>query len=453
MKKFGFSLVCLLAFSALAQAADLMEVYNQALRSDPKFQSAYAAYLSVKEGVPIARAVLLPSVNATGSLQTVRATSGHPAKDDATTNSYENRTYGLSLTQPIFNFANWSKLKQASATAKQAQAQYDAAAQDLMLRSAKAYFDVLQAEDNLRFIQAQKQATAKQLDQARQRYKVGLDAITTVYDAQASYDSIVAQEIGAQNDLVNKREALRQITGTFHEKLASLKDNLPLITPQPANVDAWSDTAKRQNFALSASRFAVDAAKQNVNANFSGHLPTLNATAAYNDGSQSKENAANGLRVNTNSSSVGLQLTVPLFSGGGVTAQTNKAQYDYQKALADLEDTYRTTLNNTRQAYNSITAYISKIKADKQAIVSNESSLRSTEAAFKVGTRTIVDVLLAQQNLYQAQSQFTKDQYAYINSILALKQAAGTLNPGDLQEINNWLKREIATPGNKPARR
>lgn len=441
MKKFIYSFVCLAGLSSFTYAADLMEIYNQALQSDPQFQSAHAAYLSVNQNVPIARSQLLPNLSAQG---TISAKQDNAAKANgmSSTISYEDQTYGLTLNQPIFNFASWAKLKQASAAAKQAQAQYDAAAQDLMTRVAKAYFAVLEAQDNLQLAQAEKRATAKQLDQAKQRYKVGLDAITSVYDAQASYDTIVAQEIATQNDLANRREELREITGQFHDELAALKPRLPLISPQPANIEGWVETAKSQNFILNAARYSTDAAKQNINANFAGHLPTLMATASYANGIKSKESPIAG-RLDTNGSSVGLQLTVPLFAGGGVSAKTKQAQYDYQKALADLENTYRNTIDLTRQAYNAVNAYISKIKADRQAIVSSESSLRSTEAAFKVGTRTIVEVLLAQKNLFQAQRLYAKDQYTYINSILALKQQAGTLSPGDLQEINNWLKREI----------
>ncbi|MDF2868228.1 MAG: tolC, partial [Gammaproteobacteria bacterium] len=364
MKKLAHCLLGLLGISTLASAADLMEIYNQALQSDPKLQSAYANYLSVKENVAINRASLLPSINGQANLKGMRS-SYVTQGNSSVTNSYQHQDYSISLTQPIFNFGNWAKLQGASATAKQAQAKYDAASQDLMVRVSKAYFKVLEAEDYLRFTQAEKLATAKQLDQAKQRYKVGLDAITSVYDAQASYDSIVAQEIAAQNDLVNRREELREITGTFHEDLAGLKNQLPLVTPQPANTEAWVETARKQNFNLSAARFAVDTAKQNIRANFAGHLPTLNATAGYNESSQSKNDAINGLRIDNAGSSVGLQLNVPLFAGGSVAAQTRQAQYGYQKSLADLEDTYRNTLDLTRQAYNSINAYISKIKADR----------------------------------------------------------------------------------------
>jgi len=445
MKKFAYLLLGV-GLSSLTQAADLMDVYNQALQSDAKFQSAYANYLSVKENVPIARAGLLPTLTAQDTLSRAKnnSTRGNQTLSDTHTQA---NAYRIDLTQPIFNFANWSLLRQANATAKQAQASYDAASQDLMTRVAKAYFNVLAAEDTLRFIRAEKLATAKQLDQAKQRYKVGLDAITSVYDAQASYDVIVASEIAAQNDVAKTQEDLREITNTLYTDLASIKDQLPLVTPQPANADAWVDTAKRQNFNLAAARYAVDASKQNVSANFAGHLPTLNAVAGYS-GSNTKDRLNNVADTDNMGSSIGLQLSVPLFAGGGVVAKTHQAQYLYQKALADLDDNYRITINSTRQAFNSINALISKIKADKQAIISNESSLRSTEAAFKVGTRTIVDVLLAQKTLFQAQRQLSIDQYEYIKTILALKQAAGTLSPGDLQEINGWLKRQIPAAAN-----
>lgn len=428
-------------------AVDLMHVYQQALQSDPTFQGARATWQANQENLPQARAGLLPNLSATGNYQGNNTLKDGYPRTGTVSSTFSNNTDGftLTLTQPLFNYANWNAYKQANAIVKQASATFSAAQQDLMIRVSKAYFSILQAKDNLRFTQAEKAAIARQLDQAKQRYNVGLDAITSVYDAQASYDSIVAQEIAANNDLINRQEELREITGNVYNDLAGVTDNLPLITPQPENIDAWVEKAQKQNYALQATRYGATAAQENIKINAAGHMPTLNAVASFTNAYASKiDNGANNFPSEANTSAVGLQVAVPIFAGGKVSSQTRQAQFTYQKALADMDATFRKTTDLTRQAYNSIIAGISKIKADKQAIVSAQSSLESTEAAFKVGTRTIVDVLLAQKNLYQAQRNYATDQYTYINNILTLKQQAGTLSPGDLQQINNWLSKPVS---------
>lgn len=422
-----------------ANAADLMEVYHQALVSDPTFQSAQATYLAATEAYPQARAELLPFLDFTANARRVHSETVTPSILGGITprETFNTYSYQLSLTQPIIDFSAWSQLHLASFQVKEAAATYAAAAQDLILRTARAYFAVLEAEDNLRFTKAEKRATERQLDQATQRYKVGLDAITSVYDAQATYDIIVAQEIAAKNDVVNNREELREITGKYYEKLAGLKKKFPLLHPHPYDVERWVDAADKQNFSVQASRFGADAARENIKVQFGGHLPTLDFTSGY----RRLKTANTGIpgAIDTKVGSIGLQLDLPVFQGGLVTSQTRQAEYDYQNALAIMEGTYRQTTVLTRQTYNSITAGISKIKADKQAIISQQASLNATEAALKVGTRTMVDLLIAQQNLYEGQKVLAGDQYAYINNTLQLKELAGTLNLKDIQIINSWL--------------
>jgi outer membrane protein len=442
MKKMAANFLIALATSSVissAHATDLMDIYNQALQSDQVYQAAKFTRLSNREALPQSVAALLPqfigNANTTGNKSTVLSATPSAAPTAIfNTQRYNSNGYTLTLTQPLFNFANWMTVSQANATAKQADATFAAAGQDLIVRVAQAYFNVLQAEDQLSYTQAQKAASAKQLDQVQERFKVGLDAITSVYDAQAQYDSAVAQEIGDQNTLQDNKEALRQLTGEYYNDVDGLKIELPLITPQPENVEQWVSTAEKHNLNYMASRYATQAARANVKINAAGHLPTVSAVGTY-----AKANGANTGTTDTVSSSAGLQVTVPIFSGGLVLSQTRQAEDDYATASANMENTYRQTIVATRQKYNDVLTGISKIKADRQAIVSAQSSLDSTQESFKVGTRTIVDVLISLQNLYKVKRIYAQDEYQYINDTLALKEAAGALTANDLQAINTWL--------------
>jgi outer membrane protein len=442
MKKTILSVVLAVGASgaiAPAYATDLMDIYNQALQSDQTYQAAQSTRLSDREVLPQSIAALMPQLsgtaNTTGNKSTILNTSALSSNGNPLgTTRFNSNGYGLTLTQPIFNFASWMTVRQASATAKQADATFAAAGQDLIVRVAQAYFNVLQAEDELSYSEAQKTASAKQLDQVQERFKVGLDAITSVYDAQAQYDKAVAQEIGDQNTLSDNKEALRQLTGQYYSEVETLKIELPLITPQPADVEQWVNTAEKQNLSYLASRYATQAARANVKINFAGHMPVLNAVGTY-----AKSNGSNSGTTDLNSSSAGLQVTVPIFQGGLILSQTRQAEDNYATASANMEASYRQTVVTTRQKYNDVITGISKIKADRQAILSAQSSLDSTQESFKVGTRTIVDVLISLQNLYQAKRVYAQDEYQYINDTLALKEAAGTLTANDLQAINAWL--------------
>lgn len=439
-KKFFSYLLVSIGFSIFSMpvfATDIMDIYNQALQSDPVYQAARSTRLSVRETVPQNVAGLLPTVAGTADqtrnvIQTLRAPPSASASKGTTV--FNSSDYMLTLTQPLINFGNWMLVRQADATAKQADATFGAAGQNLIFRVAQAYFNVLLAQDVLRATEAQKAANARQLDQVQQRFKVGLDAVTSVYNAQAQYDATVAQEITDQNALRNSQEALRQLTGLYYTTIENFKIEIPLITPQPANIEQWVSAAEKQNLTLLASRFATEAARANVKVNFAGHLPTLSAVGTYE-----RSNGQSLGTVNTNNKTAGLQLTLPIFQGGLIASQTRQAEYDYATASANRENIYRQTIVKTRQNYNDVLAGISKIKADRQAIVSAQSSLDSTEESFKVGTRTIVDVLLSVQTLYLAQRVYATDEYAYLLSTLALKQSAGLLSVNDLNAINTWI--------------
>ncbi len=421
------------AFLGQAYAVDLLGVYNQATTSDPTFKAAHSQWQSNRENIAISRAALLPQF-------TIGAGYGYSYVHTRRIDShYSNRAgnYSLTLDQPIFNFQSWSKLKQSKSSVKGSAATFAASAQDLMLRSSTAYFNVLQAQDVLRYDRAEKLSIARQLERTKQRYNVGLIAITDVYQAQANYDSIAAQEIQDKNDLSNQKEKLREITGLHYKSFSSLGSRLPLLKPNPASIDSWVKVAKRQNYSLLAARFTALAAQENITSQSTGRLPTIDAEGKYVYTNNSKINA--GAR-HSNVTTVGVNLNFPVLQGGLVSAQTRQAKFDYQKALADWEKTRRSAVSTTRQSYLGVLSYISKIRADRQAIISNRSALKATEAGYIVGTQTMVDVLNVQAELYNVQKSYAIDQYQYIIQTLALKQAAGTLSASDLMQINSWLQ-------------
>ncbi len=419
---------------------DLMDTYQEALINDPTFKQAHNLYLSAKETWPQALSALLPTLSANGNLAYLNyeTASGNPLLNGNIETSYRQRDYSLSLSQPIFNYAYWMSLKQASNGVKKALAVYEDALQNLLLRTATAYFTVLQAKDNVKFTKAQQDANGRSLEQAKQRFHVGLDAIASVYEAQAAYDSSRALLIAAKNNLNNQYENLRLLTNRVDTNITSLKSShVPLISLKPSKIDEWTDIALKQNFSLKAAQYATFAAKQTISINNAGHLPnvTLSATHNYSD---NNSNIA-FLRSKNTTNQAKLTLKLPLYSGGLVLSKTRQATYDYQATHEALEKIHRSTLVNTRISYNNIIDGISTIKADKQAVKSAQNSLESSSAQFKVGTRTMVDVVTSQKNLFQKQTQLAADQYQYIIALLQLKYQAGILSTKDLLKINRWL--------------
>lgn len=447
-------LIALSGWQLSAHATDLLEVYQQAQKSDPIFQQAIAQRLATKEGVPINLSALLPnlSVNANPSVARigqagtnfVSTTSSSASFLQPRNNTQRAYTLSLSLTQTVFNYAQFAALANATATSKEADATLNAALQDLMIRVSKAYFAVLQDEDTLSYAEATKIAYAEQLEQMRQQFKVGLKTLTDVYTAQASYDSALATYIATEVQLANDKENLRAITGVLYPHLSSLSDQFPLITPQPVNMEQWVNTSIKQNWSVKANQYATQAALSTIHQQFAGHLPTVQL-----QGTASRQyiNNINGYDTftyrngpgTTSTKEVQLNISVPVFAGGGVVAQTEQAKYNYQSAQQQLEQAVRNTVNTTRQSYQNITAGISKITADKLAIKSTISSLEGLEESYRVGTETLVNVLNQQQKVYEAQKTYAVDRYAFVNNILALKQAAGTLSFNDLRAINMWL--------------
>lgn len=445
MKKTLLSLLCTLSFPSLLFATDLMDIYQQALENDPLFKQAYSTYMSSTEAIPQARAALYPQLGITA--QANRNVQNVTAGGSTLDTTYSSNQWTVNASQAIFNYKAWAAVQQAKASVKASQARFNDAAQNLILRTASAYFQVLLAKDTLNFAEAKKRANKRQFDQAEQRFKVGLDAITSVYEAKAAYDQSVAQVISARNNQINQNENLRKLTNHVYEHLSPLRDSrIPLVKPEPNNVDEWVNTGLNQNYKLYAAKFGLDAARENIKKQSAGNWPifALQGTATETHNKSNVGNDPNNIDsffvpTRQGSANVAVAMNFPVFQGGLVESQTRQAQYDFQTTSQQLEQAYRDVVVNSRIAFNTIIDGISKVKADKQTIISQQNSLESTEAQFQVGTRTMVDVVNAQQRLFEAQQLFASDQYNLINAILNLKYLAGTLNVNDLEEVNAWL--------------
>lgn len=445
MKKSLLLCVLTLGLSSQLFAADLMDVYQQALENDPIFKNAYSAYMSRSEAIPQAQAALFPQLTVNG--QAGRFVSDVSLVGVGVKNNYNSDVWQLTASQAIFNYLAWAKVKQAKASVKAAQATFNDAAQNLILRTAKAYLDVLFAKDTLNFAEAKKRANSRQYEQATQRFKVGLDAITSVYEAKAAYDQSIAQVISARNNQINQSENLRKLTNHVYENIAPLKNNkIPLIKPEPNDVNQWIDTGLKQNYKLFSAKFLLESAKENVKSISAGNWPVFsiqsNATQTHNDVTPDELHNAQLLFVPGKSTQANIALTMnfPVFQGGLVQSKTRQAQFDYQSSSEQMEQAYRDVVVNSRIAFNTIIDGISKVKADRQTIISQKNSLESTEAQFEAGTRTMVDVVNAQQRLFEAQEQLARDQYDLINAFLTLKYLAGSLNVNDLELVNSWLE-------------
>src|SRR3989338_3347441 len=433
--------------SSPAFAIDLVQVYTQAIKSDPVFAQAQSNWESQKMQLPIAEAGYLPQITALGNADRVRTVYSPEVSTNVTSNTWQ-YGYSLSLTQPIFDYNQWTTIRGAQASVKSATATYIAAQQSLMQRTATAYFNVLEAYDQLRYTIANKRAVWQQFVTAREQFKVGLIAVTDEYDAHSQYDQVVAQQIVAQNNLNDQLENLRAITGRFYGSLKGLSDELPLSTPAPNNIDQWVGVAAKQNYSLIAQAYNVNAAMEAIKQQAGNGYPVLDLQGSYADARTSDNPPASGNPPQSGLATrmLGLQLTYKPLQGGLVLASIKQARYNYVAAAGLLEQTYRGVVNDTRTSFLGVLSSISQVNADKQRIISAKNAFEATEAGFKVGTRTMVDVLISLTTLYRAQQQYANDRYAYVDNLIALKAAAGTLSVNDLQAINIWLKQEITFP-------
>jgi outer membrane protein len=443
MKK--ISLFSLTLLSSLvcnyAAAAGLVDVYNDAIKNDQTFKQAEATLLQNKEMLPQARALLLPQVVATAGVNRIQVkstttTSGTPSQSVTTYDSPY--TYGLNVTQSLFNAGAIYGYEGAKASVAQAAAVFSSASQSLMVRVATAYFAVLQAEETLVYAEAQKKALESQLHVSKQRYQVGLDPITSVYQAQAAYDAANSNYIASQNGLLDSQEDLRVITNQSYPHLNRLQYGFNMISPEPADIDAWSRAAVEKNLDLKGARFGLLAAQDVIKAQQGNRLPTLNLVAGYNVGQSQIVAGSPGTSL-SKTASIGLNAQFDAYTGGAASSLVRQAEAAYQLASAVMEQSYRQTVATTRKSYWGVMTGISKVEADRQSIKSSISALESTEAGYKVGTQTFNDVLQQQQLLYQSQTTYAQDRFNYLLTTLQLKQAVGVLSTEDLIAIDAWL--------------
>ena len=458
-------LVCAASVAAFsAQAADLAEVYARALQNDPLIREAEANRLAAGESKPQALSSLLPQLSA-GADYTNRDSSGEApftglnadgdivslvGRSDVDT---ETTGWDVTLRQSIFRWENWVSLKRADKEVAQAEVDYQAAQQDLILRTSEAYFNVLAAKDTLTAAEATYEALGRQLEQAEKRFEVGLIAITDVQDSKAAYDSATAAVIQAKRNLATQREFLRELTGDTFDTLSKPGERLALAAPDPANEDQWVDRAMEQNLRLASSRLAAEITRDNISFQRGGHYPTLDfyITRGNSDVTGDRRFAfddpitgspvatINPLDSNTDDTTYGVQFTLPIYSGGAVSSRVRQAEYQHRAARERLERTARETERSTRDAYLGVVAEMSRVQALQQAVESARVALQATEAGYEVGTRTTVDVLDARRRLFEAETNYARSRYDYLLNVLRLKGAAGVLDPNEVASVNAKL--------------
>jgi len=462
MKNISNIKVLLVTFGAFAlsgpvSAASLLEIYQQALQSDPQIHEAEARRLAALEAKPQARGVYLPQLSLGGSYSTsensgpARVVLPSGIQTVTATTDADTLQWRFELRQTVFRWDQIVNLRRADKTVARAEAVREAAQQDLIVRVAQRYMDVLAAEDRLTSIIADRDAIARQLEQAKQRFDVGLIAITDVQESQAAYDQSVANDIGAKRALATAREFLREITGEYVAKLNAPGDDFPLLTPDPNNESNWVDLSLRQNLNLVASRLDEGLARDEISFRRNGHYPTLDLVASSgeqaSDGKTAIPTLADDVFDTTNTSdSISLQFNIPLFAGGGASSRVKEAVYLHRASREQLQRVTRETERQARDAYLGVLAEIARVNALEQAVASSQTALQATQAGYEVGTRTIVEVLNSQFSLYAAITNYYQSRYDYIMNALRLKQAAGTLQVQDLEQIDQWLK-ERAAPG------
>lgn len=409
-------------------ADDLMQIYHAAQTQDAVFAGARAAQQAGKEKLTQGRSLLLPSVNLSAN------TTYNDLNSPLLTKKYNSHGYALSVVQPLFREQNWATYQQADLQVAISEAQFKLAEQDVILRSAQTYFDVLIAQDTVQLTNAQKTAISQQLEQAKRNFEVGTSTITDTHEAQARFDLVVAQEIAAANNLELKRRALQQLVNGEVGELSTLGSGFKLESPNPADAQKWVADAQQGNYQIVIAQAAEALAEQEVAKNRGGHLPTLDAVGNYSNSTGCSFSCGD-----TKSISVGLQLNVPLFSGGATQSKWREADANREKAKQDLENTRRNVELQTRQAYLGVASGIAQVQALQQALKSSESLLQASKLGQEVGVRTSLDVLNAQQQLFSTRRDLFQAQYNFLVSHLRLKAAVGSLAEADLGQINNAL--------------
>ena len=428
----------LLAGSAAAE--DLLQLYREAQRNDAVFSAARHTLEAGRERLPQGRALLLPTLNLSGSATRTRTEvdSRDPTLSPSFTRYPEQAGYTLSLNQPLFRMQNWIQYRQADHQVRQAEATFGQAYQDLIVRTAQAYFEVLAAQDTLALVRAQKEATAEQLAQAKRNFEVGTATITDTHEAQARYDLIVAQEIASQNDLESRRRALTVLTGREVRELAPLRADIRLTPPNPPDMEAWVEIAEKHAYPVQIAEAAAEVAALEARRATAAHLPTLDLVATHG---QTGASATTESLVGRDSTTtvIGLQLAMPLFQGGALNSREREAAALALRSKEDLENARRNSVLATRHNFLAVNNGIAQIQALEQALVSSQSALESNRLGYEVGVRINIDVLNAQQQLFQTRRDLAVARYNTITNSLRLKAAAGALRDEDVEEVNRAL--------------
>ncbi|HEY5558830.1 MAG TPA: TolC family outer membrane protein [Steroidobacteraceae bacterium] len=442
---------CLSGMSATA--ADLGAVYQRALTSDPLIREADANRLAARESKPQALSALLPQVNGTGrynesetELSSTDITPPAPPVPFSRGSDGNSSAWNLSLRQSVFSWQNWAALKRADSEVAQAEADYLAAQQDLILRTSDAYFNVLAAQDTLEAAQAAHDAIGRQLEQSEKRFEVGLIAVTDVQEAKAAYDSATAALIQAKRALATTGERLRELTGDTFDELSKPGAEMPLSGPNPANADDWVSLAMKQNARLISSQLGADIARANVSSERGGYFPSLDFVVSRSH--FESESDITGTSVgqddtDQDDTTYSLQVTVPIFTSGATSSRVRQAQYRHTAARERLERTARETERETRDAYLGVNSEVARVQSLRQAAESAQTALQATEAGYEVGTRTSVDVLDARRRLFEAQTVYARSRYDYLLNVLRLQLAAGTLDAKGLADINSLLTENV----------
>jgi outer membrane protein len=444
----------LLMTAPAVQAEDLLTVFERAVTNDPQIREADALRRASLESKPQALAALLPQVSGAAS-RLEDSNSGTNFRqfvlggqlvpnDTSGEGDATNERWSIDLRQSVFSWANWVALKRADKTVAQAEADYQAQEQALIARVGDAYFNVLAAQDTVEALSTALEAISRQLEQADKRFEVGLIAITDVQEAKAARDSAAAAVIASKRALASTQEQLREITGEKYMVLAKPGDTMPLRSPDPSDEDKWVELSMEQNLALVSSRLAADIARDDVRTAFAGRLPEVDLVASRSNSTNTSEQRLQRGGVatansDTDDTQYALQFSVPIYSGGAVSSRVRQSEYRWQAARERLVRTSRQTERQARDAYLGVISEISRVNALRQALESNETALKATEAGYEVGTRTAVDVLDARRNLVQAQTNYARSRYDYMLNVLRLKLAAGTLDRATLTEVNSWL--------------
>ncbi|GAB6067804.1 efflux transporter outer membrane subunit OpmH [Methylothermus subterraneus] len=443
-----------LAFQAQG-ADDLVTVYQLALENDPSFRAAQASLRAGLEEEIKGRAELLPKVNVNAGfgLNQSQNRGQFPAGGilfpSNTDIGSESKSWGVSLTQPVFDLSAWFRFKRGQELTEQAKARFAAESQALILKVAESYLAVLKAQANLNASRAQERATERQLAQVKARFEVGLLAITDLREAEAAFDLAVAARLADEGALQVAKEQLSILTGRSHEALLALKDDYPIAPPDPKEVEKWIEFARQNNYDLKVAALAREVALQTARVASAEHLPKITANLSYSETRSENDfhnltPAAGGSRDfnfprNVNQGALSLNLNLPLFAGGAIGAARRQALAEYAKSEEELLGAVRTTVQNTRAEYINVMTAIARSQATHKAVLSNRASLKASQAGYEVGTRTLVDVLAALRALYLAVRDHQNARLDYVLASLRLKRLAGTLSPQDLIELNRHL--------------